>query len=95
MNVNNNLQGLQQLFSSDPVARAENAGGGSAGVAEVGGGSDQATLSSAASAAAQTAPDADVRMDKVAQVQQAVAAGTYQVPSSAVAEKMIGQMLRE
>lgn len=95
MNVNNNLQGLQQLFSSDPVARAENAGGGSAAVAEVGGGSDQATLSSAASAAAQTAPDADVRMDKVAQVQQAVAAGTYQVPSSAVAEKMIGQMLRE
>jgi negative regulator of flagellin synthesis FlgM len=92
MNVNNNLQGLQQLFSSDPVARAEN-GGGSAGVGAVESRTDEATLSSAASAAAQSAPDADVRMDKVVEVQQALAAGTYQVPSSAVADKMIEQML--
>ena len=93
MNVNNNLQGLQHLLSSDAVTRSENARGGAAGAVPVQGGNDQATLSAAASVAAQTGPDADVRMDKVTQVQQALAAGTYQVPSSAVAEKMITQML--
>jgi anti-sigma28 factor (negative regulator of flagellin synthesis) len=32
-------------------------------------------------------------MDKVTQVQQALAAGTYNVPSSEVAGKMLDQML--
>jgi anti-sigma28 factor (negative regulator of flagellin synthesis) len=32
-------------------------------------------------------------MDKVVKVQQALAAGTYNVPSSEVASKMIDQML--
>lgn len=93
MNVNNNLQGLQQLLSSEPVARAETAQAGTTAGQPVQGGSDQATLSSAASMAAQTAPDADVRMDKVTEVQQALAAGTYNVPSSEVAGSMIDQML--
>jgi flagellar biosynthesis anti-sigma factor FlgM len=93
MNVNNNLQGMQQLFSSEPVTRAENGREDSAGAVGAGGGRDQATLSSAASLASTTAPDADVRMDKVAEIRQALAAGSYQVPASAVADKMINQIL--
>jgi negative regulator of flagellin synthesis FlgM len=92
MNVNNSLQGLQQLFSSQEVTPAnDKAGSQEAQVAQVGG--DQATLSAAASVAASSAPDSDVRMDKVAEVQAALASGTYNVPASAVAGKMIDQML--
>lgn len=93
MNVNNDLQGLQQLLSSQEVAKGESAKRGSAGAQQAGTGADEATLSSAASVAAQTAPDADVRMDKVAAVQQALAAGTYGVPSTDVANRMIEAML--
>jgi negative regulator of flagellin synthesis FlgM len=97
MNVeNNSLQGLQQLLSSDSVVRPEAARGAGTAVANtsgVEGTADQAKLSAAASAAARLAPDADVRLDKVAEIQQALAAGSYQVPSSAIADKMIGAML--
>jgi negative regulator of flagellin synthesis FlgM len=92
MNVNNSLQGMQQLFSSREVAatsgktaRAETEPGKA--------GADQATLSAAASVAASSSPDSDVRMEKVAAVQAALASGTYNVPSSAVAGKMIDQMM--
>jgi negative regulator of flagellin synthesis FlgM len=93
MNVNNNLQGLQQLLSSQEVVKGESAQRGGTGAGQVQGGVDEATLSSAASVAAQTAPDADVRMEKVAAVQQALAGGTYSVPSTEVAGKMIDAML--
>jgi len=92
MNVNNDLQGLQQLLSSQEVAKGES-GKRSAAAQQAGSGVDEATLSSAASVAAQTAPDADVRMEKVAAVQQALAAGTYSVPSTDVANRMIESML--
>jgi negative regulator of flagellin synthesis FlgM len=90
MNVQNNLQGLQQLFSIQEVA-ANKAGASQAGGAKAG--ADQATLSSAASAASSVDPDSDVRMEKVAAIQQALASGTYNVPASEVAGKMIDQML--
>jgi negative regulator of flagellin synthesis FlgM len=92
MNVNNGLQGLQQLFSSQEVAQS---GGkaGPKGVEDAQAGTDQATLSAAASVASSSAPDSDVRMDKVAEVQAALASGTYDVPAAAVAGKMIDQML--
>jgi negative regulator of flagellin synthesis FlgM len=93
MNVNNDLQGLQQLFPSQGVEQTQTGRQGSAAAQTAGSAADQATLSTAASVAAQAAPDSDVRMDKVTQVQQALAAGTYNVPASAVADKMIGQML--
>jgi flagellar biosynthesis anti-sigma factor FlgM len=92
MNVNNDLQGLQQLFSSQEATRATN-GRSANGAGAVQAEGDRATLSSAASLAAQSAPDADVRMEKVTQVQQALASGTYNVPASEVAGKMIDQML--
>ncbi len=93
MNVNNDLQGMQQLFSSQEVSKAPSSATQAASAQEPVIGSDEATLSSAASYAAQAAPDSDVRMDKVDQVKQALAAGTYNVPSTEVASKMIEQML--
>jgi negative regulator of flagellin synthesis FlgM len=83
---------LQQLFSSPEVTEAAgktSAQGSQRAEAE----GDQATLSTAASMAAAAAPDSDVRMDKVAEIQQALASGSYNVPASAVAGKMIDQML--
>jgi negative regulator of flagellin synthesis FlgM len=55
--------------------------------------SDRATFSSAGSQVAQTASDTDVRMDKVSSIQAALASGTYNVPPSAVASKMVEAML--
>jgi flagellar biosynthesis anti-sigma factor FlgM len=54
---------------------------------------DHATLSNAGSEVSQTAADSDVRMDKVAAVRAALAAGTYSVPASAVAGKVVEAML--
>jgi flagellar biosynthesis anti-sigma factor FlgM len=92
MNVKNDLQAVQQMLGSQQAAGA---GGAKArGTAQTGmAGADEATLSSAASLAAKAASTSDVRMDKVSHVQQALAAGTYAVPSSEVAGKMIDQML--
>ncbi|HTX42212.1 MAG TPA: flagellar biosynthesis anti-sigma factor FlgM [Acidobacteriaceae bacterium] len=94
MNVTNDLQGLQQIFSTPDVAPARNGSPSSAAAAEQPeNAADVATLTPAGSVAAQAAPDSDVRMDKVISVQQALAAGTYSVPAGAVADKMIDQML--
>ena len=54
---------------------------------------DRATLSSAGSEVAQSATDDGVRAAKVAEIQAAVQAGTYDVPASAVAAKMVDAML--
>jgi len=94
MNVNNNLQALQQLFSSQDVARpADSAKASGAGETQQQAGADRATLSTAAGLAAAAASDTDVRMDKVSAIQQALASGTYNVPASEVAGKMIDHML--
>lgn len=95
MNVSNDLQGLQQIFSSQEVAQARSGGKPGAAAGQPESAVDVATLTSAGSVAAQSASDSDVRMDKVTAVQQALAAGTYSVPASAVADKMIDQMLEK
>jgi negative regulator of flagellin synthesis FlgM len=55
--------------------------------------SDLATFSSAGSEVSQTADDTEVRMDKVASIQEALAAGTYNVSASDVASKVVDSML--
>jgi flagellar biosynthesis anti-sigma factor FlgM len=54
---------------------------------------DKAELSAAASKAAQSSSDSDVRLDKVASIRNALQAGTYSVPASAVAQKVVDSML--
>jgi negative regulator of flagellin synthesis FlgM len=56
---------------------------------------DRATLSSAASEVSQSLADDGVRPEKVAGIQAALAAGTYDVPASAVASKLVDAMLGE
>jgi len=54
---------------------------------------DQASLSSAGGLMAQALESPDVRLDKVASLQQAIANGSYNVSSSDVADKMIESLL--
>ena len=83
---------MQQLFSSQEVSEQTGKTGASdAQPAHTG--TDNATLSSAASVAAAAAPDSDVRMEKVNAIQQALASGAYNIPASEVAGKMIDHML--
>ena len=56
-------------------------------------GSAPAAFSSAGSEVSQTAGGTEARMDKVASIQAALAAGTYNVPASAVASKVVDSML--
>jgi negative regulator of flagellin synthesis FlgM len=94
MDISNNLDGLRSLLgvnsSAAPTTPAKN---GAASTVLGGLGGDQATLSSAASQVSQAAGDDGVRWDKVAQIQAALASGTYSVPASAVASRMVDSML--
>jgi negative regulator of flagellin synthesis FlgM len=55
--------------------------------------SDRATVSNAGSEVSSALGDSSVRADKVAGVQAALAAGTYDVPAGAVASKLVDAML--
>ncbi|MGD0730224.1 MAG: flagellar biosynthesis anti-sigma factor FlgM [Terracidiphilus sp.] len=93
MDIRSSLDGLKSLLGVPTPASA--APQSKSGAAASGGGfsSDRATLSSAGSEVSQTASEPEARMDKVASVQAALAAGTYDVPSSAVASKVVDAML--
>ncbi|HEY5056784.1 MAG TPA: flagellar biosynthesis anti-sigma factor FlgM [Acidobacteriaceae bacterium] len=54
---------------------------------------DHTKLSGFGGALAQVLSTSDVRMDKVTALQQAIAAGTYNVSASDVADKMIRSLL--
>lgn len=56
---------------------------------------DSTTLSAGASLASQLANVSDVRQEKVAGIQQSLAAGTYQVDAGKVADKIIASMLQK
>jgi len=56
-------------------------------------GSVRATLLSAESDGALTADEIDVRMEKVEATQAALKAGAYHVPASAVASRVVDEML--
>jgi negative regulator of flagellin synthesis FlgM len=93
MDIRNSLDGLKSLLgvtqpaTSATQSKPSSAPGPSALT------SDSATFSSAGSQVALTATDSDVRPDKVASIQAALASGTYNVPASAVASKMVDSML--
>jgi negative regulator of flagellin synthesis FlgM len=93
MDIRNSLEGLRTLLGVTPAAPAPTQGKSNAANAGSGLGADQATFSSVASDISQAALGDGVRLDKVAGVQQALAAGTYNVPASAVASRVVDAML--
>jgi len=93
MDIRNNVDGLKTLLGVSatppgqaPAVRKESPGADAFAP-------DQAILSSAGSEASQTVSGSDVRSEKVAAVQAAIAACTYDVPASAVADKVVDAML--
>lgn len=93
MNVSNSnkIDNLPQIQPSTGVPPSKT--GGNAPAAHDA--TDTAQLSAAASLAAQSASEPEVRLDKLASIQSALQAGTYSVPASAVAQKVIGTLLVE
>lgn len=94
MDIRSSLEGLKSLLGTPaavPAALPRPNGAGA--VSGSGLGSDLATFSSAANEVAQTASDPSVRMDKVAGIQAALAAGSYNVSAGAVASKVVDSML--
>lgn len=93
MDIRSSLDGLKSLLGvmqpapSAPQAKGNTGASGSAFA------SDLATFSSAGSEVSLTPAEPGVRADKVAGVQAAIAAGTYDVPASAVASKVVDSML--
>jgi len=94
MDIRNSLEGLKSLLGTTPAAPAapqqpkSGATPGGSGL-----NSDSATLSSAGSEVSQTAGGTEVRMDKVAAIQAALEAGTYNVSAADVATKVVDSML--
>ncbi|UWZ82937.1 flagellar biosynthesis anti-sigma factor FlgM [Occallatibacter riparius] len=94
MDIRTGLDGLRSLLGvSQPGATSTPAAKSATTKENSPVSSDVATLSSAGSEVAQSAADGGVRMDKVTQIQAALAAGTYNVPASAVASRMVDAML--
>ena len=93
MDIRSSMDGLRSLLgvlpssSSTPQVKQGPSGDASSISA------DHATLSSAGTLFAQALNDDGVRMEKVTNIQAALSNGTYNVPASAVASRMINSML--
>jgi negative regulator of flagellin synthesis FlgM len=92
MDIRSSLDGLKSLLGTAPAAPPQPPKSG-ATVSGSAFSSDRATLSSVGSEVASTVTDSDVRTDKVAGIQAALAAGSYNVSASAVASKVVDSML--
>ncbi|MGD0901510.1 MAG: flagellar biosynthesis anti-sigma factor FlgM [Terracidiphilus sp.] len=93
MDIRSSLDGLKSLLGVAQPAPAAPQSRSNAPTGRSAFASDLATFSNAGSEVSLTASDADVRAGKVAGVQSAIAAGTYNVPASAVASKVVDSML--
>jgi negative regulator of flagellin synthesis FlgM len=90
MNVQNDLQGIQQILTrADPSGGARTPAKDATGASAPG---DEAHLSAAAHLAAKAIAAPEVNTEKVAGVQAALADGSYHVSSSEVADKLIAHM---
>jgi negative regulator of flagellin synthesis FlgM len=95
MDIRNSLDGLKSLLGVNPTAPSAPQSKNTSVTGTAGNtlDSDRATLSNAGSEASQAVSEEGVRSEKVASIQAALAAGTYNVPASAVASKMVDAML--
>ena len=104
MSYTNGIGNPQELFgateaaassSANRTAKAERGSASLSVEAGLGNGVpvDDAKLSSTATLMVQALTASDVRADKVAQLQQSIAAGTYNIPSSDVAAKVVSALL--
>jgi flagellar biosynthesis anti-sigma factor FlgM len=95
MDIRNSYDSLRSLLGVNVPDSAATTGKTASAASTPASGSDSATVtfSNAASQVSQTAADDSVRADKVSAVQSALAAGTYNVPASAVASKIVDAML--
>jgi negative regulator of flagellin synthesis FlgM len=92
MKIPNGIEDISQIFSSQAVTNATATKGNSSPQNETVE-ADKAQLSDLATQLAQSAAAPDVRMDKVASIQSALQAGTYQVSAEDVAQKIVTSML--
>lgn len=92
MDIRSSMDGLRSLLgvSQPPASQAQQVRPGQTPDSFS---TDRATLSSAGSLVSQSLNDDGVRMDKVDEIRAAIAAGTYNIPASAVASKMVDTML--
>ncbi len=93
MDIRNSLDGLRSLLGVNPTPQSAPQSKGSTATAGSGFDSDRATFSAAGNEVSQALSDEGVRPEKVAAIQSALAAGTYDVPASAVASKLVDAML--
>ncbi|WP_197413882.1 flagellar biosynthesis anti-sigma factor FlgM [Terracidiphilus gabretensis] len=92
--IRNSLSGLNAISNPTPVSnQPETAPQSAHKNNQTMQNTDRATVSAAGAGISQSGPDSDVRWEKVTAIQQALAAGTYNVPASAVATKMVDSML--
>lgn len=94
MSITKGIENLSQIFPAQASPPATAAKSSSPPQSE-GLGADKAELSTVATQVAQSAATSDVRLDKVASIQSALQAGTYNVSAADVAQKIITSMLSQ
>jgi negative regulator of flagellin synthesis FlgM len=85
---------LGALQTNDSAGVNKAAKAGTTDLTAAGSSADSAKLSAAGGMASQATDTSDVRMDKVAALQQAIASGSYRVSASDVADKMVESLLK-
>jgi negative regulator of flagellin synthesis FlgM len=96
MDIRSSLESLQRIFESPPASEARGitpSALAKSSRAPVDLPADEASVSRVASLVGRALALPDIRADKIAGIQQAIAAGTYQVSASAVAGALIEHML--
>jgi negative regulator of flagellin synthesis FlgM len=92
MNISSGIENLAQILPAQTAPAAAAVKSSNPPQSE-GLEADKAKLSVVATQVAQSAATSDVRLDKVASIQNALQAGTYEVSASDVAQKVMASML--
>lgn len=95
MDIRNSLEGLRSLLGTTPATTPAGGPKSNATQGTSALGADHATFSNAGSEVSLSSGGDGVRTEKVAAVQAALAAGTYDVSTSAVASKVVDAMMGE